>query len=172
MFTKNSKTEAIFEEAEQEISQIILAYKFALGILELVLGFGILFFDKQVLGFYIDLTYRDFFDTPHDLLVDFLQAVIPYILNHKVYIVSILIILGVIKIVSCIAYWTGRKWGGDVLVALLLFFAPFDLVKLATHFSIAESVYFILDIFIIFALTNFKPKRYFRLKYHQLRKIV
>lgn len=169
MSTANSRIN-LEQEVEKDVSSIVIAYKFALGILELLVGFGILFFGNQVFVYYLKLTSSEFFDTPHDLLADFLQTIIPYIFNHKVYVVSLLILIGLVKIVSCIAYWMGKKWGKDLLVLLLLVFVPFDLSKLILHFSASESAYLILDVFVIFALTNFKPLSYFRLRLGQHRK--
>jgi uncharacterized membrane protein len=150
------------EEKVKEISPLVIGYKFALGIIELVLGLGIGFFGEEVLDAFNGLQGASFFDDPNDLLANILQGILPYITVHKVAVSVILILLGLVKIISCIAIWYGKEWGVHLLLLLMLVLLPFDLYGLIRNLSIGSVVLNVINIWIIYSITDNHPIKYIK----------
>lgn len=151
----------------KEVSKVITGYKFALGIVELLLGLGIAVFGDKALTLYNNLKNAELLEDPHDLFVSIVDRSIPYVLQHKVAIVVILLLIGTIKIISCIAIWMGKEWGVHLLLFLMLVILPFDLFDLfrnllLDHISFGSMILSAINIWIILSLTHNHPVRYLK----------
>ncbi len=103
-------------ERDLHISSYIIVYKFILGLIELILGVGIVFLGKQVLELYESFKSQELLEDPHDTFVLISQRLLPFIVEHQGYIVLILILLGVVKMVGSIGLFYRKHWGLDLLV--------------------------------------------------------
>ncbi len=154
----NSQSE---EEFEIEVSRVIIAYKFILGLIELIIGISVPFLGKYLLDIYQNFATAELFEDPNDLLASILDKLIPYILAHQGFIIFILILLGVTKMLGAIGLFYRKHWGLDILVAVTVLLLPFELFNIFTHPSILKVIYFLINMFIALYLVNFKPKHYF-----------
>lgn len=157
-------------EKELHVSRYIIIYKFILGLIELILGLGILFFTKQIYEVYLNFKTEELLEDPHDLLGNILEKVIPYVSQHQGYIVLILLTLGLVKIAGAIGLIYGKHWGLDLLVGLTLLLLPFEGYSLAVHPSVEKFAYFFINILIALYLVNFQPKEYFSKLNHRIRR--
>ncbi len=146
---------------ELHVSKYIIIYKFILGIIELILGTGIIIFGKPILSIYRKYSVRELLEDPHDLLASILEKIIPYLTAHLGYLVVILLVLGVVKIVAAIGLFYKKHWGLDLLIILTMILLPFELYNLFLRPSPIKIVYFIVNILIALYLVNFKPQQYF-----------
>lgn len=151
----------------KEVSKVITGYKFALGIVEILLGLGIAIFGNKALDVYQSIRSTELLEDPHDMFVNIIDGSIPYILDHKLVIVIVLLLIGTIKIVSCIAIWMGKEWGVHLLLFFMLALLPFDLFDLFKNFfmgqiSFGSVVLNAINIWIILSLTHNHPVRYFQ----------
>jgi len=149
----------------QNVSKTIVIYKFVSGIIELVLGLGAIIFGKKIVVFYNQFKVRELLEEPHDLLVTTITKITPFLFQHRVYIISLLLILGTVKIVGAIGLMYEKEWGLDLLIGLFIILLPFEIYGLLTGFSVANLLYFLINLLITLYLIEFKPHRYFlRLK--------
>lgn len=148
-------------ESEFHVSKAIIVYKFVLGFIELILGFGVVFGGRQVFDLYQQFVAGDLFENPHYLLAGMLEKIIPYVFEHQGYIVFILLALGFVKVFGAIGLVYKKHWGLDLLVVLTLMLLPIDGYELFVHPTWAKFIYFAINIFISLFLVNFKPKDYF-----------
>lgn len=146
---------------ELHISKYIIVYKFVLGLIELILGTGIIIFGKPILTIYRKYSVRELLEDPHDLLANILEKIIPYLTAHLGYLVVILLVLGVVKIIAAIGLFYKKHWGLDILILLTVILLPFELYNLFLRPSPIKIVYFVINIFIALYLVNFKPHQYF-----------
>ncbi len=149
-------------KAKIPISNYIIAYKFSLGVFETLLGIAIILFGKQAVMVYEAFKSRELLEDPHDLLIQILQSLIPYLLTHRGLIVLILFGLGFIKIFGAIGLWYGKHWGLDLLVGLTFLVLPFDLYYLIINPSLPKLSFFLINMFIAFYLIQFEPRKYFK----------
>lgn len=149
------------EESTKEVSTLIIAYKLISGILEIFLGFGMMLFDKRIFQLYRNFRAQELLEDPHDILARLLQAIMPTLIQHRVYIISLLLLFGVVKIIGAIGLQLKKEWGLDVLVGLFVFLFPFDLYYFITSPSAAKLIYLVINTFIALYLVQFRPHEYF-----------
>ncbi len=156
-------TQKIEERLEEEfhVSKYIIIYKFIAGLIELILGLGIIFGGKQIFNIYQNFKQGELLENPHDLLIFVLEKIIPYVFEHQVYIILLLLALGLVKILGAIGLVYKKHWGLDLLVGLTLILLPIDGFSLLTHPSWAKLIYLSINICISLFLVNFNPKDYF-----------
>lgn len=147
-------------EAEYHVSWYIVAYKLIFGLAELVLGLAILIYGHAALARYNAYAARELLEDPHDLLVPFLESIVPGLLTHNYFLATYLILLGGAKVVGAIGLIRGKHWGVDLLVGLTAIMLPFEAVKLIISPSLPEFVYLGLGVFIALYLINFEPHRW------------
>lgn len=155
-------------QQELQISRYIIIYKFILGILELILGLGIIFFGKQIVIVYESFKAKEFLEDPHDLLVNIVEKVTPFLFKHQGYIVLILLLLGVVKVIGSIGLMYRKYWGLDLLIVLTISLLPFQLYNLSISFSWGKLAYFMINILIALYLVKFQPKKYFSNLKHRI----
>lgn len=150
------------EEIEEEfhVSGLIIAYKFILGLLEFSLGLAIIFFGKNATNLYRNFKYSELLEDPHDLLVNITEKFVPYLLNHKDYVILILIILGLVKMIGAIGLIYKKNWGLDLLLGVTLLMLPFQIFNFLRNPSLFDLIYILIGVFIVFWLVNFKPHEY------------
>jgi uncharacterized membrane protein len=147
-------------ERELHVSFYIVAYKFISGFLELILGMGILFFEKNVLAVYHSLVIRELLEDPRDFLVSISQKIIPYVLTRNRTLSIFLILIGLVKVIGAVGLIYKKDWGVDLLIVITLFFIPFQLWNVFNKHSLPDLIYLVLGIFISLYLINFKPGEY------------
>lgn len=148
-------------ESEFHVSRVIIVYKFTLGLIELILGLGIVFAGRQIFDIYQTFKTNELLENPHDLLAFILEKFVPYVFEHQVYIVLVLLSLGLVKIVGAIGLIYRKHWGLDLLVALTLILLPIDGYSLLSRPTFAKLIYFAINLFIALFLVNFEPHKYF-----------
>lgn len=156
---RTPNTEEQLEE-EFHISRWIIVYKFILGVLELIMGLALLIYGSKIFDLYYDLR-DDLLENSQIILVNLLEKLLPFILEHKGFIILLLLLLGITKIVGAIGFYYRKRWGFDLLIGLTFLLLPFDLVDLIRHPTLGRLSYFILNILIALYLVNFKPHKYF-----------
>ncbi len=153
--TKNKTKKGLY------IATYIIIYKLFLGIVELILGLGIILFQKNFLSIYDSFKSQELLEDPHDLLVKAAEYIIPFILEHHIYIIIILMLLGIVKIIGSIGLLYRQHWGLDLLVVLTFLLLPFQSYSLIIHPSSYKIIYFSINALIALYLVEFKPKNYF-----------
>lgn len=148
-------------EEEFHISRYIIFYKFISGSIELFLGLGTIFFSQQIFKLYQHFKASELLEDPHDLVVSLIEKVLPYLLEHRVYIVFFLTLFGLIKISGAIGLVYRKHWGLDLLVGFTIFLLPFTSYSLLANPSLSKFIYLTIDILIALYLVNFNPKHYF-----------
>lgn len=164
-------TEEIIEE-ELHLSWYIIAYKFIVGFFETLLGFAILFFGKAALLWYQAYSTQQLSEDPHAMMVRLTRSFVPGTLNHHTFLVSYLIILGLVKMIGAVGLMRHQYWGIDLLVAVTLLMLPFQLVQLILHPSIIDLIYILIGIGIALYLINFDPKTWFKKQARNIKKRV
>ncbi len=101
---------------EIKIARYIIVYKFLLGLLETILGFGMVIFGGRIYTLYINFRNNEIFEDPHDFLAFWAEKIVPYILMHRGYVALILLLLGITKMVGAAGLWYKKHWGLDVLI--------------------------------------------------------
>lgn len=157
-------------EKELHVSRFIIFYKFILGVFELLLGLGIIFFGTRVYALYQGFVAQQLFEDPHDLLGTVLESIVPYLFEHKGYVILILVILGLVKMVGAAALWYRRHWGLDLLIGLTLSLLPFEGYNLLVQPSLIKLAFFLINILISLYLVNFAPKQYFYNLKHRIKR--
>lgn len=147
---------------ELKVSIYVIAYKFLLGVLELILGFGIIIFGNQILKLYFNFREQELINDPDDLIVHLVEKVIPYFLAYRSYIILILIVLGLVKVVGAVGLYYKKYWGLDLLIGLTFLLLPFDLATLLEHSSWTKVFYFLINLLIALYLVQFQPTTYFK----------
>lgn len=157
-------------EKELHVSRYIIAYKLISGFLEIVLGFALILFGKQVYEIYVNYKIKELLEDPHDLVVSVLQKIVPYILEHQGYIVLILFLLGIVKMAGAIGLLYHKHWGLDLLVGLTVLLLPFEGFNMISDPTLTQFSYFSINLLIAFYLVNFNPKKYFHNLKHRVKK--
>ncbi len=157
-------------ETELHISRYIIIYKLVLGLLETLLGLGIIIFGRQIVNIYQNFKSQELLEDPHDLLVSLLQKVLPYFVQHRGYVVFILLLLGIVKIVGSVGLMYRKHWGLDLLIILTILLLPFQLYSLFFSFSVSKLIYFTINLLIALYLVEFQPKNYFDQLRHRYQK--
>lgn len=144
------------------ISKTVIIYKFVTGVIELILGLGILFFGRNIARIYVQYEIREFLEDPHDILIAVTDKVVaPLVIHHRVYLMFFLIVLGITKIIAAIGLLYKKEWGLDLLIGLFIILLPFDIFTLFSHPTFLKAIYFLLNVFIALYLIEFKPHTYF-----------
>lgn len=154
-------------EEAKEVSKVVTGYKFALGVGEVLLGLGILTIGNKALSLYNNLKQDELLEDPRDLFVGIIDNSLPYIIQHRLAIVIILLLIGVIKITSCIAIWMGKTWGVHLLLFFMLIALPFDLYDFFQnlfkgHIAFGSIALNAINIWVILSLTRNHPVEYLK----------
>ena len=153
-----------------KIANYIVAYKFIFGLVEFLLGSGIIIFGKTFYRLYLNFQSQELLEDPHDLIAGIGRSVVPYIFNHQTYIVFFLLLLGAVKIIGAIGLIYKKPWGVDLLLGLTLVLLPFQLYNVIFHRSLIDLFYLLVGIFIAFYLTNYKPWEYTSRRLREIKK--
>ncbi len=148
-------------EKGYHVSRYIIAYKFILGLFEVILGLGIIIYGTKIYQLYINFRNSELLEEPHDLVARTLERVLPYLLAHRGFVVFILLLLGITKVIGCIGLWYRKHWGLDILIIVTIALLPFEISALILYPSLTKISFFIINFFIALYLVNFNPKDYF-----------
>jgi uncharacterized membrane protein len=144
-------------EKEFHVSVYIIAYKFALGLIESLMGVAVALFGRRLYLFYETRLIQELSEDPHDLLARVSESFVPHLLTHNTYIVIYLMLLGIAKMLGAIGLIYKQNWGVDLLVGLTILMAPFQIINLVVHPSWFDFVYFTVGLFIALYLVEFRP---------------
>ncbi len=144
-------------EAEYHVSWAIVAYKFLLGLFELVSGAVLFFWGGSAYRLYQVSITRELSEDPHDFLASLTERVVPSLFAHHTYLAVYLVVLGAAKLAGAIGLVFQQNWGVDLLVGLTVVMFPFQLVSLILHPAIMDFVYLVVGLLIALYLINFKP---------------
>lgn len=159
-------------EKEYHVSWYIIAYKFAFGFVEFLLGAAITLFGRQALVWYRAYAVQELSEDPHDILVRLTQTIIPNVLTHRTFLAFYLIVLGGAKLAGAIGLMYKKDWGADLLVTLTLIMFPFQFIALIRHPSLPDFLYVFIGLFIAFYLINFRPHEWVKRIAHKVRRHV
>jgi uncharacterized membrane protein len=153
------KTHLVEQQIEDEyhVSWYIIAYKLLFGLVEFLIGAGIIFFGRAALVWYNIYTTQELSEDPHDLLVRLTEGVVPGLLTHHTYLALYLFILGSVKIAGAIGLIYKQHWGVDLLVGFTIIIFPFQFIQLLRHPSLPDFIYIFIGLFIAMYLVNFRP---------------
>lgn len=143
------------------ISRLIIVYKFLLGLLEVILGLGIIIYGQRIYLLYTNFRNSEVLEDPHDLLARLLETFVPYLLAHRGYVVLILLLLGVTKMAGSIGLMKRKHWGLDVLIIVTILLLPFETFAIFAHPNLTKVAFFVINMLIALYLVNFNPKGYF-----------
>jgi len=147
-------------EEEYHVSWYIIIYKLIFGLVEFVLGIGIIAFGKAALLWYRASAARELAEDPHDLVVHLTRGFVPGLLSHNTFLALYLIILGGAKIAGAIGLIYRKNWGVDLLIGLTIIMFPFQFIQLILHPSLPDFLYILIGILIALYLVNFKPNEW------------
>lgn len=147
------------EEIEKEfhVSVYIIVYKFALGLIESLMGVAVAFFGRRLYQFYETRLIRELSEDPHDLLARLSESLVPHLLSHSTFIVFYLMLLGLAKMLGAIGLIYRQNWGVDLLVGLTILMAPFQIVNLVLHPNWFDFIYLTFGLLIALYLVEFRP---------------
>ncbi len=128
-----------------------------LGVFEFFMGIALLLFGSQAARWYQASVAKELSEDPHDLLARFSRQVIPGILNHHLYLVLYLLLLGGAKIAGATGLIFGRNWGVDLLVGLTIALFPFQAIDLVQHPSLVNLLYMTAGLLIAMYLVKWRP---------------
>jgi uncharacterized membrane protein len=138
----------------------IIAYKLIFGLVESILGLGIIIFGTKYYQLYLSFQSQELLEDPHDLLATIGNSVVPYIIDHRTYIVLMLLLLGLVKVAGAIGLIYQKRWGVDLLLGLTIVLLPFQFYNLIFHHSLIDLFYIFIGIYIALYLTNYHPWDY------------
>lgn len=156
-------------EKAYHVSGYIIIYKFILGLVETILGAGIILFGRRLFETYLNFAQSELLEDPHDLLATILEKFIPYIFRHHGLIAFILLLLGISKMVGAAGLWYHKHWGLDILIIVTILLLPFEIANLFLHPSLLNTAYFLINLLIALYLVNFNPKGYFTNLKHRIK---
>lgn len=143
------------------ISKTVIIYKFVTGIIELILGLGILFFGRNISKIYSQYKVRELLDDPHDSLITLIDKITPTLIHYRTYFMIFLLVFGLVKIIGAIGLLKNKEWGLDLLILFFFLMLPFDIYTLLSHATFLKSLYFIINTLIALYLVQFRPHTYF-----------
>ncbi len=143
------------------VSKTIIFYKLITGIIEFILGLGILFFGRNIAKMYTHYKVRELLEDPHDLLITTIEKIIPILIHYRTYFMIFLIVFGTVKIIGAIGLLYNKEWGLDLLILFFFLMLPFDIYTLFSHPTFLKTLYFLINALIALYLVEFRPHTYF-----------
>jgi hypothetical protein len=122
-----ARTDAGRTRFRRPLGLLIIGYKAALGLTEVVVGalLAIPSFDPQAT--FARLSAEELREDPGDRFVALVTRHLPSLLHHRGPVAAGVIVLGLAKLVAAVAMWEGREWGGYLLAATVALLLPLDL---------------------------------------------
>jgi uncharacterized membrane protein (DUF2068 family) len=144
------------------VSKTVVLYKLITGLIELILGLGILFFGRNISRIYTNYKLNELLEDPHDLLINIVEKIIPVFVHYHTYFMIILVVFGLVKIIGAIGLFYDKEWGLDILILFFFLMLPFDIYTMFSHPTLLKTLYFLTNTLITLYLIEFKPHTYFR----------
>lgn len=153
-------------------SIVVVFYKLIAGLIEFILGSGILFFGRNIARIYTNYKLGELLEDPHDLLINIIEKITPILIHYHTYLMITLTVFGMVKIVGAIGLFRNKEWGLDILVIFFFLMLPFDIYTFFSHPAFLKTLYFLINTLIALYLIEFKPHTYFwkYIKYFKKRK--
>ncbi len=141
---------------EEKVSRVLVLYEFLLGVIETILGTGILLYGRRLFLLYLDLRDEELLVHPNAILIKMAESIIPGLFERRFYVVGFLLFLGIVKIVASWGMWKGKVWGITLISILIFCLLPFEIVTILMHFTLAKLFYIVLNVTIILYLNREK----------------
>jgi uncharacterized membrane protein (DUF2068 family) len=145
----------------QGVSKTVVFYKLVTGLIEFILGSGILFFGRNISLIYNNYKLNEILEDPHDLLINIVGKITPIFMHYHTYLMVTLIVFGMVKIIAAIGLFYDKEWGLDILVLFFFLMLPFDIYTFFFHPTFLKVLYFLINTLIALYLIEFKPHTYF-----------
>lgn len=147
-------------EKELHVSRWIIGYKFILGFIEIWLGIGVIIYGQRIINLYREFKTKELLENPHDLLITIADKFFPIFIQHRFYIVSFLLLIGIAKVIGAIGLYYRKYWGMDILIAVTVILLPFDIFTFVKNPTLLKAIYIAINAFIALYLVNYNPKKY------------
>jgi uncharacterized membrane protein (DUF2068 family) len=146
---------------------VLIFYKFAAGALEVLTATLFLLFGRQFSNFYQNFELAHVDQEP-SLYVRTVEHAVPFLLDHKMYIIVFLLTFGLGKIIGSIGLWYEKMWAIHMMIVLSMLLIPFELVDFISHPSGFKLFYILMNIIIVVYLLRFNPHvQHVMRKHHQ-----
>jgi uncharacterized membrane protein (DUF2068 family) len=106
---------------------LVIAYKAALGLAEVVVGVVLAFPGVDPQAVFARLSAEELREDPGDHFVALVTRQLPSLVHHRELVAVGLLLLGLAKLVAAGAMWEGREWGGYLLAVTVALLLPLDL---------------------------------------------
>lgn len=136
--------------------RIMVAYEFIGGFVELFLGFGVLFLGNSFNAFYQAFALSHLREDPN-LFVRTIERTIPFLLNHKAYVIVYFLVFGLSKIMGGIGLWYEKVWAIYMVILLSFLLLPFEVIDFIARPSPFKLIYIIINVLIVAYLVRFQP---------------
>lgn len=133
---------------------LVILYELFTGILESATGLGLIIFKEEIQEFYVNLRDTGFLDSYHRFFTDLLSRLIPFVVDHHIFIGIFLVCLGLGKLVSGVGLMYRQLWAEHLLIGLLLVFLPLDFFELLRHPSLVKIMFILTNLLIVLYLTR------------------
>jgi uncharacterized membrane protein (DUF2068 family) len=149
-------------EEEYPVSKAIVIYELISAILEMSLGIGVLLFGRKAVEVYKNFRAQELLENPHDLIVRITERIVPYIFDHRGYVILVLLGLSIAKLVGAVGLLKKKRWGSDLLMGLIVFVLPFQVYSFIIRPTWVKAGYLTVGLLIAIYLGNIIVKRFKR----------
>ncbi len=149
---------------------VLILYKLVAGLIELTIGVSFGIFGKQFVRIY------NAFQLSHvredtTLYVRTVEKAIPFLLDHRTYVIVFFLTFGLGKIIGVIGLWFEKLWAIHLMIILSALLLPFEFADFLQRPNIFLLFYIIANVSIVVYLVRFNPHiQHIRHKHH-LRKL-
>jgi uncharacterized membrane protein (DUF2068 family) len=149
------------------VSYILLVlYKFIAGLFEVSIGISFGIFGNQFLRFYQLFELSHLREDP-SIYVRTVEKAVPYLLDHRTYVIVFFLTFGMAKIIGAIGLWYEQYWAIQMMILLSALLLPFEIVDFLQRPTIFLAFYILANIAILVYLMHFNPHiRHIRHKHH------
>ena len=163
--TEKEHKENVFER------DLVAIYEIVTGFFEGVIGLGLLILIGEIVNFYVVLQLNGVLSEHHEVLFNFTQKIVPYIIKNHLVIGTFLVATALVKIVSGIGILKRKLWAHYLLEIYLILLIPIDGIGMILHRpTLVKTGFLVFNILILLYLSGFKtPKTILHLKERFLR---
>lgn len=149
-----SQVETVIERPKSYV--LLILYKFLAGMVEVSIGGAFGIFGNRFLQVYQNFELSHLREDPN-LYVQTVERAIPFLLDHRTYIIITFFTFGLGKIIGAVGLWYEKLWAIYLMIFLGLILIPFELTDFITHPTEFKFFYMVANIVIVIYLTQFNP---------------
>lgn len=135
---------------------LLILYKLIAGIVELAIGISFGIFGKQFVRFYQGFELSHLREDPN-LYVRTVERAIPFLLDHRTYVIVFFLTFGFGKIIGALGLWYEKLWAIHLMIILSALLLPFEFADFIQRPTIFLLFYIIANIAIVMYLIRFNP---------------